>query len=51
MFINNDYKEYIVFTINETKEMAIFLTTLTKEGIRYGVSKYGENYHILILGF
>ncbi len=41
----------VIFTINETKEMAIFLATLTRECISYTISKYGENYHITILGF
>lgn len=49
--MDSAYKEYVTFTINESKEMAIFLAELTKQGIKFFVAKFGENYQITLTGF
>lgn len=49
--MNDNFKDYVSFTICETKEMAQFLAELTKEGIKYFVAKDGENYQVLLTGF
>lgn len=49
--MDSSYKEFVSFTIYETKEMAAFLAELTKQGIKYFVAKNGENYQVLLTGF
>jgi len=49
--MDSNFKEYVTFTIYEAKEMAQFLAELTKEGIKFFVAKYGENYQITLTGF